>query len=510
MKFSFSTVKKIEGYSLVEILVVLGLFSSIATLSLGALFNAQAVNARLQETQAILDNINLSMQTVTRDIRFGSDFYGTTTASFVSSGNSGGAEWVTSTTATGHTWSSITYGNGLFVAVGGTDSSGNSSIMTSPDGITWTLRSSSVGWLESVTFGAGLFVAVSSGITNNRVLTSPDGITWTSHASASNNEWLSVTYGNGLFVAVAISGANRVMTSPDGINWTARLSASETSMWQSVTYGNGLFVAVADLGTDLVMTSPNGITWTSRTSAGNYYWNSVIYGNGLFVAVGKYCSGNCVMTSPDGITWTSRTSVANNEWESVTYGNGLFVAVSTDGSGNRVMTSQDGIIWATQISAADNLWKSVTYGNGLFVAVAQSGTNNRVMISSGPSSVVTTRRNCVTCEAVVFKPADSTNDLDRVVYYVNQGVLYKKVYNYLSTPTVQQMTSDDVTISSLIFTVSGSQTSTGANDDRDQVDYQQPLINIHISGVTRPAKPSTPPATFDIQTSVSAREIDNK
>jgi type II secretory pathway pseudopilin PulG len=66
---------KIKAFSLVEILVVLGLFSSISTLVLGALFNAQAINGRLQETQAILDNVNLSTQTVTRDIRFGSDFY---------------------------------------------------------------------------------------------------------------------------------------------------------------------------------------------------------------------------------------------------------------------------------------------------------------------------------------------------------------------------------------------------------------------------------------------------
>ena len=31
-----------------------------------------------------------------------------------------------------------------------------------------------------------------------------------------------VTYGNGLFVAVSISGTNRVMTSPDGVTWTAK------------------------------------------------------------------------------------------------------------------------------------------------------------------------------------------------------------------------------------------------------------------------------------------------
>jgi len=46
------------------------------------------------------------------------------------------------------------------------------------------------------------------------VMTSPDGITWTSRTSAADNYWYGVTYGNGTFVAVAASGSgNRVMTS---------------------------------------------------------------------------------------------------------------------------------------------------------------------------------------------------------------------------------------------------------------------------------------------------------
>lgn len=78
---SFSThsfPKQLRAFTLVEILVVLGLFSGIATITLGSLFNAQAINKRLQETQSILDNVNLSAQTIARDIRFGSEFYATT------------------------------------------------------------------------------------------------------------------------------------------------------------------------------------------------------------------------------------------------------------------------------------------------------------------------------------------------------------------------------------------------------------------------------------------------
>jgi hypothetical protein len=281
-------------------------------------------------------------------------------------------------------WISVTYGNGLFVAIAQTGT-GNR-VMTSPDGITWTQRSTPTdrSWI-SVTYGNNLFVAVADGGgTGNRVMTSPDGITWTARASAANNVWNSVTYGNGLYVAVASSGTgNRVMTSPDGITWTARTSAANNS-WNSVTYGNGLFVAVSGSGSgNRVMTSSNGTTWTSRNSAADNEWRNVTYGNGLFVAVALSGTGNRVMTSPDGINWTIRTSAADNNWRSVTYGNGLYVAVAFSGLNDRVMTSPDGITWTTRSSASDNNWKGVTFGNNIFVAVADGGgTGNRVMTSS--------------------------------------------------------------------------------------------------------------------------------
>jgi hypothetical protein len=132
-------------------------------------------------------------------------------------------------------------------------------------------------------------------------MTSPDGITWTIRACAADNDWFAVTFGGGLFVAVAaFSGTgNRVMTSPDGITWTSRASAADNT-WQSVAYGGGLFVAVANDGTgNRVMTSPDGITWTSRTSAADNSWFAVAFGGGLFVAVAYSGSvpGNRVMTS---------------------------------------------------------------------------------------------------------------------------------------------------------------------------------------------------------------------
>jgi len=105
-----------------------------------------------------------------------------------------------------------------------------------------------------------LFCAVAYSGTGNRVMTSPDGINWTTRSSAADNNWLSVYWSPelGLFCAVAYSGTgNRVMTSPDGINWTTRSSAAD-NIWYSVCWSPelGLFCAVASSGTNnRVMTS---------------------------------------------------------------------------------------------------------------------------------------------------------------------------------------------------------------------------------------------------------------
>jgi len=115
-------------------------------------------------------------------------------------------------------------------------------------GFDWTLRNaaSADAW-EAVTYGNGLFVAVAG--TNGAVMTSPDGITWTPRTAAADSDWVGVTYGNGLFVAVADTGTgNRVMTSPDGITWTSRNAAVDIrgiGVTAGDPVGNGVFVAVA-------------------------------------------------------------------------------------------------------------------------------------------------------------------------------------------------------------------------------------------------------------------------
>lgn len=69
-----STINIYQGFTLVEVLVAVSLFVTILTLATGALYSAQSINARLQANQVILDGMNLSFETMTRDIRYGSQF----------------------------------------------------------------------------------------------------------------------------------------------------------------------------------------------------------------------------------------------------------------------------------------------------------------------------------------------------------------------------------------------------------------------------------------------------
>jgi len=319
-----------------------------------------------------------------------------------------GTTWTARSATEANFWSSVTFGNGTFVAV---STSGTNRVMTSTDGITWTARNVPASTWTSVTYGNGLFVAV-AGFGTDRIMTSPDGVTWTPRGS-STDSWAGITFGNNTFVAVASIGTNRVMTSTDGITWTNRsVPTGGIQQWKSVTWGNNKFVAISDTGfNDRVMTSPDGVTWTYAQAIHNGNWSSIAYGNNLFVATATSFGGggssfDYVMTSSDGTTWTPRTAAVAVGWNAVVYGGGKFVAVSSSGS-SRVMTSTDGITWTGHTAADASGWSSVTYGNGVYVAIATNGSGARVM-TSGALVAPTTTTTAPATTTTTTAPATTT------------------------------------------------------------------------------------------------------
>jgi len=248
-----------------------------------------------------------------------------------------GSAWTSRATPNSY-WTSVCFGNGLFVAVGQTS---GANVLTSTDGKTWIPRSTPSSSWNSVTYGEGLFVAVSVSTTGNMVMTSSDGIDWTVRTPASSNAWSYVTHAAGKFVAVSTTGSgNRVMVSADGITWMSGTTPAD-NYWSSIAYGNGIFVSVAWNGTgNRVMASYDGITWFSVSYPVDNGWTSVAFGNGIFVAVSDTGTGNRAMTSPDGLNWTLRTTPVDTKWRSVCYGGNKFVAVGIDAPTGNVMISE--------------------------------------------------------------------------------------------------------------------------------------------------------------------------
>lgn len=287
----------------------------------------------------------------------------------------------------------------LMVAVG-QDSIGGK-LETSPDGVTWTARTTPLDGagqdIWGVAYdGVGLWVAVGNHNTTGqrRIITSPDGITWTGRASAldSGGEGLAVCYdkGNSLWVVVGNNGFSSpfILTSPNGITWTSRTPASADEL--DCVCSNGSIIVIGGSASAPLQTSTDGVNWTARTSPLTYVygiaWSTEL---GLFVAVGQTQSGttfgaNTIMTSPDGITWTLRSNPMNNP---ATFGAafgydvcwspelGLFCVLGRHQPVNPcVMTSPDGITWTertTSIGSGNSNIGGMTWNGERFVASYQ-------------------------------------------------------------------------------------------------------------------------------------------
>jgi hypothetical protein len=203
-------------------------------------------------------------------------------------------------------WNDVASGNGVLVAVSSGMNAGNETanrILSSTDnGLTWTTgqlpcRNCSAPLAyetaEAVVFAEGLFVAVGS-----KIMTSEDGLTWTVRATATLKD---IAYGNGVFVAVTPvgNGINHVWRSDNGTSWT---TVSHPSIGTSPTYvhrirfGNGVFLFGSSTR---FLTTSNGSTFSTATNwltLGSGQWRGLGFGEGRFVAVGDTSNGGASRT----------------------------------------------------------------------------------------------------------------------------------------------------------------------------------------------------------------------
>ena len=70
-----AVVRQSAGFSLIEMIVSLGLFSVVVTIALGAMLMLVAVNENIQGEQSVMTNLAFALDSMTREIRLGTEYY---------------------------------------------------------------------------------------------------------------------------------------------------------------------------------------------------------------------------------------------------------------------------------------------------------------------------------------------------------------------------------------------------------------------------------------------------
>ena len=274
----------------------------------------------------------------------------------------------------------VAYGNNIFVAVG----VGYNYILTSIDGISWTVKTDSytLGSLKDIAYGSNKFVAVgaTNGLYNGTILVSSDNFaSWQGGNSLGLVDDLqSITFGNGTFVASGTSNLGDtgvILTSTDGVNWSSKFSESLTWI-DKIIYGNGTFVAIGtnESGGVIFTSNDNGATWVLSATGLENSFSDVAFGNNTFVAVG---GGGAILTSSDsGKTWVNRISGTTYYITGIAFGNGVFVAVTNNSpyKDQVLISNNDGQSWSQIAFTTNYLLNKICYGNNKFVVVGDYGS----------------------------------------------------------------------------------------------------------------------------------------
>lgn len=220
-------------------------------------------------------------------------------------------------------------------------------IMTSVDGIDWSLELAPSSVTNASLYGVG-------GNTNLLLACGDDG-----KIILSPNTFTNLVFTN---TSGALS-TNAVSTL--GIFWRDIPSPTTNTLQGVGTFGDQ-FVLTGDFGT--VLTSADGTNWTKRSTPTANFLTGVTEFPGGLVAVGR---GGTLITSSDGVTWTNRPTSTTNWLYRVRYLGGRLIVVGQNGS---ILTSTDGISWAKQISPTTRWLNDVTLLDDTYYVVGVQGT----------------------------------------------------------------------------------------------------------------------------------------
>jgi hypothetical protein len=283
-------------------------------------------------------------------------------------------------------WVDIAYSTELskYVAIS-TTLGGQCSVATSDNGKDWSFKQNilpdcgSATW-KSISYGNGIFIAV----TNSTVAAySPDsGVTWTQFTIPAG-EWIKIIQGNSTFVLIPQTGID-AYTSPmssTSLNatWVKVALSPSTSPWVDAVYGgSGLGFFVISSGTSASYSSVNGATWSSKTLPSNNTWTSIAFTSGKFVIAGTSIYTNANLTSG---TWIKANTPTVDSWSSVSAGGFNIIAISTGNSNIATVSTDGGSTWLQTTLATTSNWTSVKYGSEIHGFVAISSNSSQTSVS---------------------------------------------------------------------------------------------------------------------------------
>jgi len=153
--------------------------------------------------------------------------------------SSDGVTWTERSRTFSSLYREVIYANNQYVAVGSQNGNSFGASLTSSNGISWTTHSikDNEAFL-SITYANNQYVTVGNAGT---ILTSPDGVTWTERVALTGNIRLNeVIYANNQYVTVGgnFQGGNgTILTSPDGITWTQQTTGVPNALLENVIFG---------------------------------------------------------------------------------------------------------------------------------------------------------------------------------------------------------------------------------------------------------------------------------
>jgi hypothetical protein len=223
-----------------------------------------------------------------------------------------GVTWTIQSNPDSNTWQCVCWAAELGIFVALADNNVTNGAMISNDGVIWTTVTASVladSWFN-ICYSPELNLLVGVALSGS-IITSPDGMTWTSQTSPIMEPLTNIVWANrlGLFVGIAaIGGGNQVITSPDGITWTLGAAAS-SNVWVGLAY-SPMFNLLAAVSLDgAIMTSFDGMNWTLQTSPAANAWLAICFVPELarFITLSNGGETNNSMTSSSAWNFTYAT-----------------------------------------------------------------------------------------------------------------------------------------------------------------------------------------------------------